>query len=199
MGFWKIEVFLIKRKMVWGICFLFTLYVLAVTFFMYSAAHDSPPKGADYLIVLGAKVNGSDMSLSLAERAEAALHYLQENPETKVIVTGGRGRGEYITEAEAVETYLLDNDIEATRILKEGKSTSTIENFLFSKDIIADLQADVVVVSNDFHLFRARMIAERLGYMNIHTLAAPTPNVVKLQTYTREYAAILKSYIWDRP
>ncbi|MDQ0243101.1 uncharacterized SAM-binding protein YcdF (DUF218 family) [Bacillus fengqiuensis] len=191
--------FLIKRKWIWGIGFLFVLYVLAVSVLMYSAAHDIPPKKAEYLIVLGAKVNGSDMSLSLYNRAEAAHRYLQENSETKVIVTGGKGRGEYITEAEAVETYLLDNNIGSNRILKEDKSTSTFENFLFAKDIISDLQADVVIVSNDFHLFRARMIAERLGYMNVHTLAAPTPNVVKIQTYAREYAAILKSYMWDRP
>lgn len=186
-----------KRKLVWGICFLFIWYVLTVSVFMYSAAHDTPPKKADYLIVLGAKVNGSDMSLSLYNRAKSALFYLQENPETKVIVTGGKGRGEHITEAEAVETYLLDNGIEANRILKEDKSTSTFENFLFAKEFIPDLGADVVIVSNDFHLFRARMIASRLGYINVHTLAAPTPNVVKVQTYTREYAAILKSYIWD--
>lgn len=191
--------FFIKRKWIWGISFLFGLYVLAVSVFMYSAAHDTPPKKAEYLIVLGAKVNGSDMSLSLYNRAEAALRYLQKNPETKVIVTGGKGHGEHITEAEAAARYLLENGIEDNRILKEDKSTSTFENFLFAKEFIPDLHGDVVIASNDFHLFRARMIAKRLGYMNVHTLAAPTPNVVKIQTYTREYAAVLKSYMWDRP
>ena len=93
----------------------------------------------------------------------------------------------------------MENGIGDKRILKEDESTSTFENFLFAKEFISDLQADVIIVSNDFHLFRARMIAKRLGYMNVHTLAAPTPNIVKLQTYTREYAAILKSYIWDWP
>ncbi|MFC3886103.1 YdcF family protein [Bacillus songklensis] len=165
---------------------------------MYRTANESPPKGADYLIVLGAKVNGSDMSLSLYNRVEAALRYLNVNPKTKVIVTGGKGPGEDIAEAKTAETYFLNNGIPSSRILKEDKSTSTFENFLYTKKLISP-QARVVIVSNDFHLFRAKMVASRLGYSNAHTLAAATPNAVKIQTYTREYAAILKSFIIDRP
>jgi uncharacterized SAM-binding protein YcdF (DUF218 family) len=181
------------------ICCLAILYLLITSFFIYKAAHDLPPEEADYLIVLGAKVNGSDMSLSLYNRAKTALRYLQENLETEVIVTGGKGRGEHITEAEAVERYLLDNGIPASRILKEDKSTSTFENILFAKEWISDPEANVIIVSNDFHLFRAGLIAKRLGLAHVYTLAAPTPEVVKFQSYLREYAAILKSYIFDRP
>lgn len=175
------------------------LYILTVSSFMYATAHDAPPKNAEYLIVLGAKVDGTEMSLSLYNRAEAALRYLEENPDTKVVVTGGQGPGEDITEAEALETYFLEANISPNRILKEDQSTSTFENFLFTKELIDDLDANIVIVSNDFHLFRAHMIAKRLGYENIHALAAPTPKVVQAQTYTREYAAVLKSYILDRP
>jgi uncharacterized SAM-binding protein YcdF (DUF218 family) len=188
-----------KRKWGWGIGMAAGLYILAVSCFMYAAAHDSPPRKADYLIVLGAKVHGTEMSLSLYNRAQAALRYLEENPGTKVVVTGGKGPGEHITEAEALEAYFLEANISPGRILKEDQSTSTFENFLFAKDLIDDLEASVVIVSNDFHLFRAQMIAERLGYENVHTLAAPTPRVVQAQTYTREYAAVLKSYLVDRP
>jgi uncharacterized SAM-binding protein YcdF (DUF218 family) len=181
------------------ICCFVILYLLITSSFIYKAAHDHPPEEADYLIVLGAKVNGSVMSLSLYNRAVTALRYLQENPETEVIVTGGQGRGEQITEAEAVRRYLLDNGIPASRILKEDQSTSTLENLMFAKEWISDLEADVVIVSNDFHLFRASIIAKRLGFAHVYTLAAPTPDVVKLQSYLREYAAILKSYMLDWP
>jgi uncharacterized SAM-binding protein YcdF (DUF218 family) len=182
----------------WGFFTILILYVITASFLMYRAANEAPPEGADYLIVLGAKVNGSDMSLSLYNRVKTALQYLKENPKTKVVVTGGKGPGEDITEAEAAETYFLNNGIASSRILKEDKSTSTFENFLYTKKLISS-EATIVIVSNDFHLFRAEMIAKRLGYTNAYTLAADTPDIVKLQTYTREYAAILKSLIADRP
>ena len=70
--------------------------------------------------------------LTLARRLDAALAYLEENPKAYVVVSGGQGAGEDISEAEAMRRYLAARGIEESRILMEDKSMSTLENFLFS-------------------------------------------------------------------
>ena len=169
--------------------------VLLVLFFHYqmtATAKKTPPEDVPYLIILGAKVNGTQMSLALLNRANKALEYLKENPQTKAVVTGGQGPGEEITEAEALYQYLSENGIEAERILLEDQSTSTYENLKFTKDLYQIDEA--VIVSNDFHLYRSIELAEKVGIRGF-PLAAETPKVVTVQLYIREYAALLKMLI----
>ena len=156
---------------------------------MMKTARQIPPAGVPYLIVLGAKVNGEEMSLSLLYRAQKALEYLKLNPDTKVVVTGGQGTGEHITEAEALSRFFLENGIQEQRILQEALSTSTYENLKFTKELY-DLD-EAVIVSNDFHLYRSITLAKKLG-INGHPLAADTPTIVKTSLFIREYAAIIK-------
>jgi len=170
----------------------FLLFCIFAHWKIIQTANETPPSRVPYIIVLGAKVNGEEMSLSLRYRAEAALTYLSNNNRTKVIVTGGQGPDEDITEAEAMRRYFIAEGIDPSRILIEQQSTSTYENLLFSKDLYHVREA--VIVSNDFHLYRATKIAENLGIKS-HPLAAKTPNVVKVPMYLREYLAILKLYI----
>lgn len=159
---------------------------------MMDTANTAPPSKIPYLIVLGAKVNGEEMSLSLLYRARTALEYLKENPETIVIVTGGKGKGENITEAEALKRFFVKEGIINTRILTEQQSTSTYENIRFAKELY-DID-EAVIVSNDFHLYRAIKLADKVGIKGF-PLAAETPKVVKSTLFVREYAAILKMKI----
>lgn len=156
-------------------------------------AKSTPPSKVPYLIVLGAKVNGEEMSLSLLYRAEKALEYLEENPRTVVIVTGGQGKGEDITEAEALWRFFVERGISEDRILKEDLSTSTYENLQFTKDKYDIDQA--VIVSNDFHLYRSIELANKVEIKG-YPLAADTPKVVKTTLFLREYAAIIKMKIF---
>ncbi|MFZ3587701.1 YdcF family protein [Bacillus sp. DJP31] len=172
-------------------------YIAIVHHLISQTANQLPPDEADYLIVLGAKLNGEDMSLALQYRVEVALIYLERNPQTKVIVSGGQGPGEVITEAEAMARYFLTEGIRKDRIIKEDKSTTTYENLLFSKKYIKG-GGPLVIVSNDFHLFRASLIADRVGYEKVHTLAAKTPLIVLPKLWVREYAAVLKTWVFDR-
>ncbi|MBM7703808.1 YdcF family protein [Metabacillus iocasae] len=173
------------------------LYLIGANVLIYQAAHKDVPAHADYVMILGAKVNGETMSLSLSNRAQEALAYAKENPDTKVITTGGQGPGEDITEAEAVARYLIKNGIDEKRIVKEDASTSTYENFLFTKKLAHIENKTFVVVSNDFHLYRASIIAKRQGF-TMFPLAAETPLAIKVQAYVREYAAIIKTWLIDK-
>jgi uncharacterized SAM-binding protein YcdF (DUF218 family) len=177
--------------------FIYLSGLLIIPIFIASIIHiqivktakHTTPSNIPYLIVLGAKVNEEEMSLSLLYRAKTALSYLNDNPNTVVIVTGGQGKGENITEAEALRRFFTENHINEKRILIEDRSTSTYENLKFTKELYEIDEA--VIVSNDFHLYRAVTFANKVGIKG-YPLAAETPKVVKSTLYLREYAAIIK-------
>ncbi|MDZ5473813.1 YdcF family protein [Bacillus sp. 31A1R] len=174
---------------------LFLSPIIMISIFHYQikkTAKTTPPSDVPYIIVLGAKVNGEVMSLSLLNRANKALEYLNENPNTKVITTGGQGPGEDITESSALKAFFIENGIDETRILEEDLSTSTYENLRFTKNLYDVHEA--VIVSNDFHLYRSIELARKVGIKG-HPLAAETPAIVRVNLYLREYAAILKMKI----
>ncbi|GKU80853.1 YdcF family protein [Niallia sp. NCCP-28] len=148
-----------------------------------------PPNNIPYIIVLGAKANEQKLSKPLKYRAETAFAYWEKNQKSQIVVTGGQGKGETTTEAEALQNFFLKKGVPENRILVENKSTSTYENIQFAKKLFAIEEA--VIVSNDFHLFRATTIAKKEG-IQAYPLAAKTPFWAKLPLYAREYAAIGK-------
>ncbi|PEZ81835.1 cytoplasmic protein [Bacillus sp. AFS017274] len=158
--------------------------------------HQQIPENADYLIILGARVKGSIPSLSLQYRIDKAAEYLTANKHTVAIVSGGKGPGEDISEAKAMQQGLIAQGIEEARIMMEDKSTTTHENIVFSKELIPDTAASGLIVSNDFHIYRAVEIARKEG-LNMKGMPAKTPKVSLLKSYTREYLAITKYYLTE--
>ncbi len=158
--------------------------------------HQQIPENADYLIILGARVKGSVPSLSLQYRIDKAAEYLSANKHTVAIVSGGKGPGEEISEAKAMQQGLIAQGIEEARIMMEDKSTTTQENIVFSKELIPDTAASGLIVSNDFHIYRAVEIAKREG-LDIKGMPAKTPKVSLLKSYTREYLEITKYYLTE--
>lgn len=155
-------------------------------------ANAQPESGADYMVVLGAKVHGENVSLMLRKRLDQAYEYAVENEKTKIIVSGGQGPGETITEAEAMSRYLIAKGIKADRIIKEGHSTNTNENIRFSKKLMSLETPKVIVVTNGFHVLRAIRLCEKNGINNISGLGAPTPFGLHVNNYVREAAAYIK-------
>jgi uncharacterized SAM-binding protein YcdF (DUF218 family) len=170
-------------------------YVIIVSVRMVQVANHVPNANANSMIILGAKLNGAELSLTLKNRMDTALVYLKKNSSTKVIVSGGKGSDELTSEADAMKNYLIANQISPVRIQLEAQSTSTFENIQFSKKLLQGNH--ILLVSNDFHLLRAKLIAERQGLI-VDTLSAPTPKSVKIQLYIREYIALIKSFLLDR-
>lgn len=158
-------------------------------------ANQKPDKNVDYLIVLGAQVRGTRITKTLQKRLEAATSYLNESENTLVIVSGGKGDGEDISEAEAMMRYLVDHGIKKERILQENQSTNTNENILFSKKLIRDEKAKIAIVTNGFHIFRATSIAKKQKIGNVQGLAAASDSILFLNYYVREGIAVLKDKI----
>lgn len=156
----------------------------------------APEPGAAYVIVLGAKVDGTEPSISLSRRIKAAAVYMLENPLSVAVATGGRGVGESITEAQAIATGLEELGIDLSRIKEEGQSTSTKENLLYGLDVIEEnggnTRSKVVIISSEYHVFRAKKLAEAIGYKNISTKGCSSMLYLTPQYYAREFAALVK-------
>lgn len=153
-----------------------------------------PQENADYLIVLGAGLRGERPSLVLRNRIEAAAKYLAENPGSKVVVSGGQGPDELISEAEAMRRALAGMGIEEGRILTEDQSTSTHENLTFSKAYIPD-GASVVIVTSRFHVYRACHLARECGYTSVSGLGAKNVRWLNPTNYLRECMAVFKDVV----
>lgn len=162
-----------------------------------AAQTDDDPE-APYLIVLGAGLNGSAPSLSLHNRLDAALQYLETYPDAMAVVTGGRGEGEDITEAAAMQAWLESRGIDPERIVKEENAVSTYENIQFSLGLINELGGDpegkVAIVTSEYHLYRAKKIAEELGADPLGVAGETTLPVLKINYFIREAFAVL--YMW---
>ena len=163
------------------------------------ASHGDADNGADYLIVLGAGVHGSVPSLSMLDRLEAALEYLNVHPDCVAVVSGGQGTGETITEAEAMRVWLSRQGVAAERIVLEDKATTTAENLRYSFDIIRDRERDIAetsiaVVSSEYHLYRAQTMARRLGVPVSGVAGRTSLPVLRANYFLREAFAVW--YLW---
>lgn len=157
------------------------------------------------MVILGCRVMpGGEPSMLLQDRLKTALDYLEEDPDILLVVSGGQGSNEPVSEAACMAGWLEERGISEDRIFQEDQSSNTKENLIFSKDLLAregiDVgETDVLVVSNGFHLTRARMLAERFGYGEVSTLAAPSSHIPsRIQMYIREPLALVKSFLLDR-
>ena len=177
------------------------LQFAAVEFMLVKSGKSDSQTEKNYLIILGAGINGETLSLSLYERLKTGLQYLEKYPDAVVVVSGGQGRGEAITEAEAMRRFLVDNGIDQSRIMLESKSTSTMENFKYSKKLIEEQSGkpvgEISFITSSFHIFRSKMLARRNG-LKACAISAKTPDQIVVQMYIREYLAFFKSLIIDR-
>lgn len=181
---------------------------------------EKPEQNLDYIIVLGAQVRGSAPSRALRLRLEETEKYLKENPGTLAVLSGGQGDGEDITEAQCMYNYLTAHGIEADRLIKEEYSTSTQENLSFSAAVLeryfAAHSADgknsglyavgkdtgqtvddvremrVGILSNNFHVYRAKLLAEKEGYKNISGIPAASDWRLQIHYLVREFFALVK-------
>lgn len=163
---------------------------IAAECMVFSGMVSAAPAGLDYIIILGARVNGTEPSLSLQTRALKAVEYLNENPETLVVASGGQGEDEEISEAECIIRILREAGIAEERIIREDKSTSTAENIRFSYALMEDENATVGVVTNGYHMFRAKLIANSNGDHPVYGVAAGSSLFLLPHNMTREFMTL---------
>ena len=177
-----------------GCCAVGLLFLGIVEGMILSQFAATAQPGADYVIVLGAQWKTNGPSYVLQKRLDTALEYLRENPDTKVIVSGGQGDNEHISEAQGMYDYLLAAGIDEERIFMEDQSTNTYENLVFSSALLDKENDRVVLVTNNFHVFRAVKIAERQGYTAVEGLAAGSYPAMIPNNLLREFFGVIKDF-----
>lgn len=171
---------------------LFSLSFIIIEGLIIINAKTKHSDNANYLILFGAGLNRNTPSLTLVGRIDATINYSKNNPYTKIIVSGGKGSNEKLSEAEVMSKALQNNGVDINRIVIEDKSKNTYEDLKYSGEMIENVEKKIVMASSEFHLFRIQCIAKKLGYKNMGTLAGRTPPILLPNYYVREYFAIIK-------
>lgn len=212
-----------RRKHTWLKLLLAAILIAALVFAgleVYIAVHSRTQivGQPQTMVIFGCQMKKDGPSVLLKDRLDAALTYLEDHPDMTVIVTGGKGNDEHVSEAQGMYDYLVAHGVDGERIRKEDRSRNTWQNVNNTLGLMGEVGAsvdvttgetggmnpggDVVLVSNGFHLARIKLLWTRAGGASagrISTLAAPvshTPSAV--QMFFREPLALVKSFVFDR-
>lgn len=179
---WKVSIFVLWIALMVG---------FIETGFIVNAARKEPVKEAT-VVVLGCRVYGTKPSVMLKARLDAAYEYLAKHPDAPVIVCGGQGDDEEISEALCMYEYLVEKGIAPERIYMEDKSTSTRENLMYAKEIIdsEELSEHVAIATNDYHELRASLVADSIG-LSSSAISAKTQLHLLPKHYVRELVGVL--------
>ena len=156
----------------------------------------TPGETPDFIVVLGAQVQGDTPSLTLRKRLDKALAFLQAHPDRTVIVSGGQGPDEACTEASVMAQYLLAHGVGAAQIIEEPQASNTRENLLFSAKLAEEAGFDpsrVLIITSDFHMCRAKYIARTLGMEPCGLSSDTWPWILKVNYTLREVFAFCKA------
>lgn len=195
----------------------FAVFVIVEAAMAFQSISFGKPPNVNYMIVLGAKVQGDKMSRSLQYRIDAAYEYAMGHPNTILILSGGKGEGEDVSEASIMYDYLKDKGVPEHQMLKEEQSESTYENLVYSKLLIDAREAErrralerllgesgytlplesessvrIGVLTSNFHVLRAKAIARNIGFTNVGSVSVPSDPVLFLHLCVRECFAVLK-------
>lgn len=199
-------------------CLAGLMVFAAICILVFLGAASPDRSGLDYVIVLGARVKENTVSNSLRKRLDKAMEYAQENPDTILVLSGGKGDGEQESEARTMYDYLIYNGVSPEQLLIEERSVSTVENIAFSRVVIEhhrnhdkkeleplterttsvpyaiapDKPLEVGVLTSNFHIYRARLTAEKWGFENVYGISASSDPVLFVHLCVRECASIVK-------
>jgi uncharacterized SAM-binding protein YcdF (DUF218 family) len=191
---------LLRRILTVCLCIGITAAVVTGCF-VVSGSFGAGDVDCEYVIVLGAGVNGTVPSMSLRERINGAYAYLAAHPDAICIVSGGQGNNEDISEAACMFRELTAMGIEGERIWLEDKSTSTRENLRFSLALIESRTGarpeSIGLVSSEYHLFRAGLFAADEGVEALGIPAKTTWVSLRLNYFLREIAGVWAYLTFD--
>ena len=185
--------FLLFLKWLIALCYAVAIGIFLVCgFLMIRSASEGDHVEADAIIVLGAAVHGDKVTWVLENRLNTAMEYLEAHPNAICVVSGGQGAGESVTEASAMKKYMVERDMQESRIFTEERAKNTKENFEYSKIIIDEKlgnNARIAFVTTNFHVFRAGQVARAQG-VNAVGISADDVWYLRLNNFLRECVGI---------
>ena len=192
-----------RKNIVWRMAraalTVFGAFFIIVQAMMVAASLPKDIPATPEIIILGAHVSRQGPSATLLSRLEAGAEYAAANPDMRIVVSGGQGLDEPVTEASAMSDYLISKGISADRILLEDRSSNTFENLNFSRPLLPEGEGPypITIVTSEFHILRTSMLAVRAGYTP-YFIPARTPRSILLSSYSREFFGLIKSFLTDR-
>lgn len=163
------------------------------------------------MVIFGCQMRRDGPSILLRDRLDKALEYLGDHPDMKIIVTGGKGDDEHVSEAQGMYDYLTAHGVDGHDILLEDQSRNTYQNIRNTLALMRETSVpwvgfedgpgSYVLVSSDFHLTRILMLWGRAAgtTANVTTLPAPVSHAPsRVQMTFREPLALVKSFLFDR-
>ena len=199
-----------RGKPVWllallAVVLLFVLGFVVLLGLVLSGSHDEITGEPKVMVILGCKVESWGPSILLQDRLDKALDYLEDHPDLTVVVSGGQGADEPMSEAQCMYDYLTARGVSGDQIVLEDRSGNTWENIQYTLELFRSGAVEptgrILAVSNGFHLARIRMLWARAweGTYTLSTLAAPSSHLPsRLSMYLREPLALGKSFLLDR-
>ncbi len=178
---------------------LFFASLIVIEGIIFSAFSQTPPANLDYIVVLGAKVNGTQPGGALRNRIQVAYEYWQDNLDTLIVASGGQGYDEGISEAQCIFNGLTAKGVPKESIILEEESTSTYENLRNSMDLVSDgTNKRVGIVTNNFHIYRALKIANGMresAYVSFCGIPVYTSLISFPHYMFREYFGLIVGWI----
>ncbi|MCY6959326.1 YdcF family protein [Clostridium brassicae] len=191
----------LMKGILYVIAFMWLISFMVIEGLIIKHGINQEMRETKYLLVLGAGVKGERMSQTLRDRMYKSLEYIRKYPNVKIIVSGGKGNGESISEAEAMKRFLVVNGVDEKNIIKEDKSTNTYENLKYTKEMFNKFSdqsnLNISMVTTNFHMYRAQFLAKKAG---IESYAVPAKmNFILIPNYyVREYFAVINSCILNQ-
>ena len=178
----------------YGTGLIITGLVIAESICMITA-QDKDIRPGQTMVVLGSYVRRDGPSLMTASRLDKAYEYLVKYPEMNCVLAGGQGPDEPWSEAEGMADYLIARGIASERLILEDRSTNTRENLLYTKELLSErgIEGSIVIVTNEFHMYRAKRIAGRLD-IECSGIGAPSVKGLFAHYFIRELYAILADW-----
>lgn len=180
-----------------GLIILCFVMFFAILYLVLKYEKSNCEKFCEYVLVLGARILDENTPCKVLEnRLISAIIYLQKFENSKVIVSGGTGIDEPISEGYVMKKYLINHGIDKHRIFVEDLSTNTFENLKNTKQILKDVD-EILIITSKYHLFRSKFLARRVGFRKIYLIGSEVNADSRQKNIIREIFAIIKSIFFD--
>ena len=163
----------------WGIRIPLACLAAVVLFFCGKITAGSFIRTAEparHALVLGLALENGEPTADLLSRLDTARQYLEENPEARLVLTGGNAAGSGRTEAEVMRDLLAERGVQEESMILEDRAETTKENFR-NAALMIDPDEPVVLITSDYHMDRAAKTAADAGFTRVTRLPAKSSAV----------------------
>ncbi len=200
-----------KKKLMTALIVLVVLFViglvyaLSVNAYIVNSAKDkiitaeesAELTDVDCILVLGAGVDGTTLSHMLADRVKTGINLYELGAAPKILMSGDHGRDDY-DEVNAMKNYAKDKGVPSEDIFMDHAGFSTYESMYRARDVFQAKK--IIIISQEYHLYRAIYIAEYLGLeaYGVDSQLRPYTADTNIYNTIREFLARNKEFIYVR-